>query len=202
MPNPTPKTPDLDAIAARLAAATPGPWHVNHGDDRLCMNTFYVATTKTDDDPCEVYEDVVCVTLYQAERCASHRAYRWEEDAEFIAAAPADIAALLVEVERLREALRQIESEEYDFAAMYPAYAELMDKIKATEDEAKECADCEREREWYPGEVFMGKRYYGGCEKHRHLLNHLRESSERFYDRLHTLAPKDVARKALEGIPK
>lgn len=74
--------PDVDAIRARAATATPGPWttssehSVRAGDDEL------VATT----------------TAYE----------RHAADAEFIAHARSDIPALLAQVARLRDALETL----------------------------------------------------------------------------------------------
>ena len=90
---------------ALLEGITKGEWYAIHGDDRMCMNTHYVATVQDGDDPCEISDQVVCVTLYQADRCASHKADCWEEDAAFIAAAPSLVRELVEEVKRLEAAL-------------------------------------------------------------------------------------------------
>ena len=75
----------LDPIRARLAAATPGPWEVDECSDET---TVIVAGSDL---------TIICSELWQG----------WEgtQDAALIANAPADLAALLAEVERLRTEL-------------------------------------------------------------------------------------------------
>lgn len=83
-----PEAESLNAIKARLAAATPGPWHV----DRKHANVVY-----------DVADNWGTQTW-----SASNRHYNNGDpltDAEFIAHAPEDIAALLAEVEHLRAEL-------------------------------------------------------------------------------------------------
>ena len=80
-------TLDLDPIRARLAAATPGPWHA-YGNTlaaevgRCTCSPHYGAHERS----CGL-EDIGQVV---------------ERDADLIANAPADMAALIAEVERLR----------------------------------------------------------------------------------------------------
>ena len=73
----------LAAIRERLAAATPGPW--------------------------EARVEVHGVSLVPLLTNKGHLAFAygdgWGDDAEFIAHAPTDVAALLAEVERLRAEL-------------------------------------------------------------------------------------------------
>ena len=76
---------DLDAIEARIAAATPGPWSSASGNTatepiRLRFNSGGRLEV--------VYEPT------------------WEADAELIAHAPTDLAALVAENERLRTVAR------------------------------------------------------------------------------------------------
>lgn len=78
---------DLDPIRARLAAATPGPWY---------------SEWVPDDDWIVVYGQP-----HGAYVCPEVCTLTDDADAEFIAHAPADIAALLAEVERLREQLAE-----------------------------------------------------------------------------------------------
>lgn len=67
---------DIDAIKARLEAATPGPWEMAGGNE-------WVSPIGIEVGPC------------------ADEGVR-QQDAEFIANAPSDIAALIEEVERLR----------------------------------------------------------------------------------------------------
>lgn len=82
-------TLDLDAIKARLAAATPGPWQAQHGD---------IWDTRDDGAP--------GIPLFRANRESRSWGRRYANDeavanAEFLEHAPSDIAALVAEVERL-----------------------------------------------------------------------------------------------------
>lgn len=81
-------TLDLDPIRARLAAATPGPWDHNTAAE-------LIQTEKG---------DAIVVPAWFGEDLP-----RWD-DAELIAHAPADIAALVAEVERLRERLADVKA--------------------------------------------------------------------------------------------
>lgn len=82
-----PKPIDLGAIKGRLAQATPGPWKFD-GDDRIVAKCVCVVlvTRGVDEAPTD---DLGGPTFLA--------------NTEFIAHAPEDIAALLAEVERLRQ---------------------------------------------------------------------------------------------------
>lgn len=82
--NPTMTDLDLAPIKARLAAATPGPW------TWVCHSTAGVSEWTVFD---------------AADHALATNRHGWRPDAEFIAHAPTDIAALLAEVERLRAEL-------------------------------------------------------------------------------------------------
>ena len=84
---------DLAAIKARLAAAAKPPW-VAH---RSRVNTAIVAVDVADDGETAVIRE------YIAERALG------EENIDFITHAPADIAALVAELEAACDALRQID---------------------------------------------------------------------------------------------
>lgn len=74
---------DLEAIKARLAAATPGPWVQFHDGDELFVGQI------ADGD------HYICAV--------GHRIFEQNQlDADFLSYAPADIAALIAEVERLQ----------------------------------------------------------------------------------------------------
>lgn len=66
---------ELQAIKARAAAATPGPWSVNNTDPDVVLDSDGRFVGRADEDA----------------------------DAEFIAHARTDVPALIAEVERLRE---------------------------------------------------------------------------------------------------
>lgn len=83
------KTLDLEAIQARLAAATPGPWYA-HADDLIggwCVRTV---ETPPSEGPGEV------------------ASFIREEDARLIAHARVDLEALVAEVEQLRAKTRTL----------------------------------------------------------------------------------------------
>ena len=80
-------TLDLDPIRARLAAATPGPW------ERMPAEV-------SDTRPADCYDvwggdDWLCASVHHT-------------NADLIAHAPADLAALVAEVERLRETVQRV----------------------------------------------------------------------------------------------
>jgi hypothetical protein len=81
---------DLEPIKARLAAATPGPWHVEPiSYPERALPEVYAGTSRV------------------AQPCNSREVPAPESDfnAEFIGYAPVDIAALVEEIEQLRMAL-------------------------------------------------------------------------------------------------
>jgi hypothetical protein len=91
-------------ITARLAAATPGPWHPFNTDDEMCMNVFGVITGADDpcfDDGAEADPTVVAVTLLQTYHRVGHHSERHEYDANLIAHAPDDLAACLAHIATL-----------------------------------------------------------------------------------------------------
>ena len=89
-------TLDLDPIRARLAAATPGPWEYRPFTEIDPDGAFDLAHVVAD-DPDDPAGDQVSV-------CASIM----RPDADLIANAPTDMAALVAEVERLRVAVWRV----------------------------------------------------------------------------------------------
>lgn len=91
-------TPEqLAEIDARLRAATPGPWTKDHRGGGVVRGSTLIEFVRGSS-----YTQVaLAVGLHEKEAGGQ------EENATFIANAPADIAALIAEVKRLREALRQ-----------------------------------------------------------------------------------------------
>ena len=85
---------DLEPIKERLAAATPGPWEMSYdADDKWTSITG------------QPYDDggqwLVCPEVATCEG-------EPDADSTFIAHAPEDIAALVAEVERLREQVEAV----------------------------------------------------------------------------------------------
>jgi len=101
----------LTEIRARLAAATPGPWHVFR--DSIVASAW---VNRGDDPICEVVTDANDRSPDQG-----------DTDARLIANAPTDLADLLAEVQRLRavdEAAAAIvaadpDDEDYDTLTLY-----------------------------------------------------------------------------------
>ena len=83
---------DLDAIKARLAAATPGPWAIWHDLDHQGFTTVGDADS---------YAEILANGECEESNPTAH--VYVEEDANLIAHAPADLAALVAEVERLEQ---------------------------------------------------------------------------------------------------
>jgi len=79
---------DLEPIKARLAAATPGPWVMMPSKNKGGLGKF-VGSPGCGFPVCEMF------VIRE----------KWGEDMRFIANAPADLAALMAEVERLRDFL-------------------------------------------------------------------------------------------------
>lgn len=84
---------DLDPIKARLAAATPGPWTPVETHKQSATDSFF---------------SVAVVGRREVRATIPSQARPDERDAALIASAPADLAALVAEVERLREALANL----------------------------------------------------------------------------------------------
>ena len=84
-------TIDLDPIKERLAVATPGPWDFSVLPQSVGIT---VATIHSEHGPRE--------TCWTVDLPPEIGGMGTEKDAEFIAHAPEDIAALVAEVERLR----------------------------------------------------------------------------------------------------
>lgn len=100
----------LKAIRDRCNRATPGPWYAHATDDDMCMCAEYVGTV-----PCEFAHDqkagfnvdpdtVIAITLLQSPPYCTADIH--EHNTRFIANARTDIPALLYEIDRLREELR------------------------------------------------------------------------------------------------
>ena len=85
---------DIEAIKARLAAATPGPWEWSVRPKRhMLIHRF---------------SERGHLTVLETEGESEHAEYPCANDADrdFIEHAPSDITALVAEVERLRAALK------------------------------------------------------------------------------------------------
>lgn len=100
---------DLKAIEERVSAATPGPWYVHLLDDDWFMNLVAVSTVPDDEHVGDRSQfdpgTVVASALVQHPRYVDVADQRWDENAQFIAAARTDVPRLLAEVRRLRRLL-------------------------------------------------------------------------------------------------
>lgn len=102
---------NLDEIAKRCEAATPGPWHINYTDDQQFMCMTLVTTTDDlvpdwhNGDRPDKYDPrvIVCGTLVQSPRYVDVADEKWDENALFIAHARTDVPNLLAAVRELKE---------------------------------------------------------------------------------------------------
>ena len=99
-------------IRARCEAATPGPWIVSNGRDKVCAKNVPAYADKT-------------ARVVVADCMKENNGRRFEEDyamaqrdAEFIAHARQDIPALLDEVERLTEENKRLNRKISDISKM------------------------------------------------------------------------------------
>jgi hypothetical protein len=106
---------DIAAIRARLAAATPGPWRVHSRGDVALIDPRQWPAWAVADDPDGGEDDFERLV---AEATAA--------DADLIAHAPTDLAALLDEVERLRA---QVD----DYRTLAAGMVRLLDTATATD---------------------------------------------------------------------
>ena len=90
---------DLEPIKARLEAATPGPWDFYVLPQSVGITT---ATIHSEHGPRE--------TCWTVDLPPEIGGMGTEKDAEFIANAPEDIAALVAEVEQLREQVEAVKA--------------------------------------------------------------------------------------------
>lgn len=99
--------PNIDEIRARLSAATPGPWvrRKYAGDIDTVRQAQWVGCPEADHDDCAIAQTVHNIALVRL----GHSPDRAIPDAEFIAHAPEDIAALLAYIEALEA---QVEAHE------------------------------------------------------------------------------------------
>lgn len=96
---------ELQEMAARAEAATPGPWHVRYLDDEHAMNLVAVSTVPDTGEgerwPHFDHREIVAATLIQQPRYVDHSDGRWDVNADFIAAARQDVPRLITEIRRL-----------------------------------------------------------------------------------------------------
>ena len=93
---------DLGDIRARLTAATSGPWARGHDDITVTAGTWPIAIVG-------VGHDDITVDYENGETFFDHVSNSADADLELISHAPEDIKNLLNEVNRLTEALKEID---------------------------------------------------------------------------------------------
>ena len=88
----------------RAEAASKGPWHVVHCEDRDFATMLRVSTVPDSEEP----GDTVAVVVLQMplEACVSDEC--WDENGEFIAAARTDVPRLIELVEEMAETLDEM----------------------------------------------------------------------------------------------
>jgi hypothetical protein len=114
MDNPEPMTDEELAEIEELAnAATPGPWHVRQLDDDFAMSLVAISTIPDtglgERWPDFDHHEIVAATLVQQPRYVDVADERWDENAQFIAAARQSIPRLIAEIRRLRHLLAATE---------------------------------------------------------------------------------------------
>ena len=92
---------DLTDIRARLTAATSGPWNRGTDDLTVTAGSWPIAIVG-------VSQDDITVDYENGEVFFAHVSSSADADLNLIAHAPEDIKALLNEVDRLNDALREI----------------------------------------------------------------------------------------------
>ena len=102
---------DLDRLEQLAKDASPGPWYAKATDDDVSMSALYVSTVpgpfahdqkRSMEEPSDIYEDVVAITLLQSPRLADIADAKWNENAHYIAAVSPDVVLeLIAEVRRL-----------------------------------------------------------------------------------------------------
>lgn len=110
---------DVDDIRARLTAATSGPWVRGHDELTVTAGTWPIAIVgiSHDDITVDYEEDAVFF---------DHVSSSADADLDLIAHAPEDIKALLNEVDRLNDALQEIDRR---IETAYPD--ELADQVRS-----------------------------------------------------------------------
>lgn len=102
---------ELDELDELEQAATPGPWFVRSLDDEHAMNLVAVSTTPEtglgERWPRFDHREIVAATLVQHPRYVDTSDERWDENAQFIAAAREAVPRLVAELRSLR---RQLEA--------------------------------------------------------------------------------------------
>ena len=93
---------DLTDIRARLTAATSGPWARGHDELDVTAGSWPIAIVG-------VSQDDITVDYENGELFFAHVSNSADADLNLIAHAPEDIKALLNEVDRLNDALQEID---------------------------------------------------------------------------------------------
>lgn len=118
---------NLEPIKARLARATPGPWETMPGESGRGAQFKYIGQSDCDFPVCEMF------VIRE----------KWGEDLCLIANAPTDLAALVEEVERLREQV------EHNKATMLPILEEVARLKRQREVDQAQIKAYEKALGWY-----------------------------------------------------
>jgi hypothetical protein len=117
---------DLEPIKARLAAATPGPWEAMPGNDENGL-IKYIGPPGCDFPVCEMF------VIRQ----------KWGDDMYLIANARTDLAALVEEVERLRQ------EAEHNRSTMLPILEQVAALKRQREVDQAQIRAYEKALTWY-----------------------------------------------------
>jgi hypothetical protein len=138
---------NLEPIKARLAAATPGPWEMMPSKNKGGLDRF-VGPPGCGFPVCEMF------VINE----------KWGADMCLIANAPADLAALVTEVERLRARLEQLEAMEALERAIWRKCIlddeDLEDDLKSLHDRVNGLhKEATKNLDWMPGKPIDWSRY-------------------------------------------
>lgn len=162
---------DLAAIRARIDAATPGPWLTHEMGGKVWVGN------QADGRKHGLW-DIVYATDYLTD-CTQEAAGRYRADADLIANAPADLAALLAEVERLTAERDQL----------------MRDTFTAYETSG---ADTDGDKQWHTTPEGAGRALIDGVTSLRNAYDELVDQWEPDADAL--IAERDAARAALAAL--
>lgn len=131
---------ELQQIRERCDKATPGPWFPVFTDDANSMNAVYVGTVDRGqmhdnargfsfDSPRQ--QEIIAVTLYQLMPRIDHDSELWDENADFIANARADMPRLLDEITRLAGRVAELEAESSEAHRLLGEMTTLAESLRA-----------------------------------------------------------------------
>lgn len=138
---PTADEARIAEIAARAEAATPGPWYAHHTDDEYSMNVYSVSLNKWEPDTdAGNGGGIIAATLLQSEIKVGHDDGKWENNADFMAHARADVPWLLGKIRSMAlDALAAEGRSQKEIERLQAEVAELRETMGFYADESSYC---------------------------------------------------------------